>query len=355
MKQTLFTVGPVEMYPETLRLGGLQLPYFRTPEFSSTVKACDAALRELAGAPADSRSVLLTASGTGAMEAAAINVVGDSGRALVIRGGSFGERFGEICEDNGIAFDAIDLEPGTSLPADALDILKPGSHTAVLVNAHETSTGLLYDVARIGEACRRAGALFVVDGISAFLCDYLHMEEMGIDLLIASSQKALGLPPGLSILVLAPRALERVMEARPRSHYFGLRKYLGDAERGQTPFTPAVGVVLQLSERLESVRKAGVGALVRRSAELAAFFRSSIAGLPFAVFPDHPSNALTALTPTNGVSAYEVYRRLSESYGLIVTPNGGSLKDRVFRVGHMGNLDESKLGELARAMKEVSQ
>jgi aspartate aminotransferase-like enzyme len=355
MKRILFTVGPVEMYPETLRIGGEQLPYFRTPEFSGIVKSCDAALRELAGAPAGSRSVLLTASGTGAMEAAAINVVGESGKALVIRGGSFGERFGEICEDAGIAFDAIDLEPGRSLPPDALDVLKPGSHTAVLVNAHETSTGLLYDVARIGEACRRTGALFVVDAISAFLCDYLDMEGMGIDLLIGSSQKALGLPPGLSFLVLAPRALEKVERLHPRSHYFGLGKYLKDAERGQTPFTPAVGVVLQLHERLEAVGKAGVEALVRRSAGLAAYFRSSIEGLPFAVFPDHPSNALTALTPTNGVSAYEVYRRLSESYGLVVTPNGGSLKDRVFRVGHMGNIDEEKLGTLARAMKEVSR
>ncbi len=355
MKKTLFTVGPVEMYPETLQLGAVQLPYFRTPEFSDVVKSCDSMLRELSGAPADSRSVLLTASGTGAMEAAVINVVGESGRALVIRGGSFGERFGEICADNGVAFDAIDLEPGRSLPADALDILKPGSHTAVLVNAHETSTGLLYDVARIGEACRKTVALLIVDAISAFLCDYLHMEGMGIDLLIASSQKALGLPPGLSILVLAPRALERATEMRPRSHYFGLKKYLDDAERGQTPFTPAVGVVLQLSERLDSIRKAGgIGASVRRSAELAAYFRSSIVGLPYAVFPDHPSNALTALTPTDGVSAYEVYRRLSESHGLVVTPNGGRLKDRVFRVGHMGNLDETKLGALARAMKEVS-
>jgi len=354
MKKTLFTVGPVEMYPETLRLGAEQLPYFRTPEFSSIVKSCDSSLRELASAPAGSRSVLLTSSGTGAMEAAVVNVVGGSGKALVIRGGSFGERFAAICEDNGIAFDAIDLEPGRSLAPDALGALGRGGYDAVLVNAHETSTGLLYDLAMIGEACRRSGTMLVVDAISAFLCDHIDMEEMGIDLLITSSQKALGLPPGLSLMVLAPRALERAMESRPRSHYFGLRKYLEDAERGQTPFTPAVGIILQLSERLDSVKRTGVGALVARAAELAGFFRSSIEGLPFAIFPDRPSNALTALTPTNGASAYEIYRRLDESYGLVVTPNGGSLRDKVFRVGHMGNLDESKLGALARAMKEAS-
>jgi aspartate aminotransferase-like enzyme len=355
MRQTLFTVGPVEMYPESLRIGGEQLPYFRTPEFSSIVKSCDETMRELAGASADSRTIFLTASGTGAMEAAVINTVGGSERALVIRGGSFGERFGEICRDNRIKFDAIDLEPGRSLPPEALERAHLSRYKALLVNAHETSTGLLYDIDRIGEACRKAGTMFIVDAISAFLCDPIHMEKMGIDLLITSSQKALALPPGLSLMVLGPRALDMVGNIRPRSHYFGLRKYLEDGERGQTPFTPAVGVILQLAERLESVRKEGAENLVRRSASLARHFRSSIAGLPFAIFPDRPSNALTALAPTDGVSAYEIYTKLKDGYGLVVTPNGGKLRDRVFRVGHMGNLDESKLDALAQALKEISR
>jgi aspartate aminotransferase-like enzyme len=355
MKQTLFTVGPVEMYPESLRIGGEQLPYFRTPEFSSIVKHCDETMRELAGASADSRTVLLTASGTGAMEAAVVNTVGGAERALVIRGGSFGERFGEICADNDIGFDAIDLEPGRSLPPDALEHANLSRYKVLLVNAHETSTGLLFDMDRIGEACRKAGTMLIVDAISAFLCDPIHMEKMGIDLLITSSQKALALPPGLSLMVLGPRALETAGSIRPRSHYFGLMKYLADAERGQTPFTPAVGVILQLGERLEAIGKAGVESLVRRSAALAGHFRSSIASLPFAIFPDRPSNALTALAPTDGTSAYEIYTRLKERYGLVVTPNGGKLRDRVFRVGHMGNLDESKLDALAQALKEISR
>ena len=355
MRQTLFTVGPVEMYPESLRIGGEQLPYFRTPEFSSIVKQCDQAMRELAGAGADHRTVLLTASGTGAMEAAVINMVGPSERALVIRGGSFGERFGEICVDNGIGFDAIDLEPGRSLPLDALKRAGLGRYKALFVNAHETSTGLLYDMDRIGEACRKTGTMLIVDAISAFLCDPLNMEGMGIDLLITSSQKALALAPGLSLMVLGPRALNMTGSIRPRSHYFGLEKYLKDSERGQTPFTPAVGVVLQLHERLEAIRNEGVETFVRRSASLASHFRASIAGLPFAIFPDHPSNALTALTPTNGTSAFEVYTKLKEGYGLVVTPNGGKLRDRVFRVGHMGNLDESRLDALTQALKEISR
>jgi aspartate aminotransferase-like enzyme len=355
MRQTLFTVGPVEMYPESLRIGGEQLPYFRTPEFSSIVKSCDGAMRELTGASADSRTVFLTASGTGAMEAAVINTVGGSERALVIRGGSFGERFCEICRDNGIEFDAIDLEPGRSLTPEALERANLSRYKALLVNAHETSTGLLYDLDLIGKACRKAGTMLIVDAISAFLCDPIHMEKMGIDLLITSSQKALALPPGLSPMVLGPRALATVGNIHPRSHYFGLKKYLEDGERGQTPFTPAVGVILQLADRLESIRTEGAENLVRRSASLAGHFRSSIVGLPFAMFPERPSNALTALAPTNGANAYDIYTKLKERYGLVVTPNGGKLKDRVFRVGHMGNLNESKLDALARALKEISR
>ncbi|MDP3178893.1 MAG: hypothetical protein Q8M76_13385, partial [Spirochaetaceae bacterium] len=128
-----------------------------------------------------------------------------------------------------------------------------------------------------------------------------------------------------------------------------------DGERGQTPFTPAVGVVLQLRERLASVSAVGAPALVARSAALARGFRDSISGLPFAIFPENPSNALTALTPTDGRSAYDIYLRLKSEYGLFVTPNGGALRDRVFRVGHMGNLSPGQLAELSRALGEVSR
>lgn len=355
MKETLFTVGPVEMFPDTLRIGGEQLPYFRTEEFSRSVLECEAAFSELAGAPAGSRMILLTASGSGAMEAAVINSVGPEDKVLVISGGGFGDRFCEICKEDGIPFDVLRLEPGCSLPPERIEKLDLRPYKALLVNAHETSTGVLYDLQRLGDACRRSGTLFIVDAISAFLCDAVNMEAMGIDLLLTSSQKALALAPGLSILVLGPRALEANRGREVRSYYFAFARYLADGTRGQTPYTPAVGVILQMHDRLDSIRRIGVDEMVRRRAGLAAHFRGAIAGLPFRIFPDSPSNALTALSPTNGLSAQKVFQDLRARHGLVVTPNGGALKDRVFRVGHMGNLSESDLDALAAALKEISK
>ena len=355
MEKTLFTVGPVEMFPDTLEEGGKQLPYFRNEEFSAITLACERDILALAGASAGSRALFLTCSGTGGMEAAILNVLDKGKKALYLSGGTFGERFGEICADVGMACDSIVLEPGRVLPAGGLDRVRLSDYDALLVNACETSTGVLYDLDDLGRACGPSGALFVVDAISAFLCDKIHMQEMGIDVLILASQKALALAPGLAVLVLSPRALERAEKARPGSHYFGLSRYLKDGLRGQTPFTPAVGTILQLRSRLDAIVPLGAEALVRRANALARHFRESIEGLPFDLFADRPSNALSALSPRGGRPAFAVYERLKTEYGLVVTPNGGALRDRVFRVGHMGNMTEAKLDTVASALREVAR
>jgi len=355
MKQTLFTVGPVEMYPQTLRVGGEQVPYFRTKEFSALALDSERILLSLADALPESRALLFTASGTGAMEASVINLLAPGEKALIIVGGSFGERFCQICDDAEIPYDAVRLEPGNALDLSLLASYNLKEYKALLVNANETSSGVLYDIPGLGQICRDNGLYFVVDAISAFLCDPLSMRSMGIDILITSSQKALALAPGLSVITLSPRAVERIESANVRSHYFGLKKYVVDGVRGQAPFTPAVGIILQLHERLCGLEKLGVEHCIQHSAALAAHFRQSIQGLPYRQFPQSPSNALTALSPLNGVSAYSVFETLRSDYGLVVTPNGGSLKDLVFRVGHMGTLDFSDLDNLARALKRIAQ
>ncbi len=353
MKETLFTVGPVEMFPETLTRGGAQLPYFRTEEFSRIVQECDRDLQALAGAPAGARTAVLTCSGTGAMEATVVNFLAGTDKALILRGGSFGERFCEICADDAIAFDAVEIAPGRALDVGQLEAQNLAGCRALFVNACETSTGALYDLEALGDFCRRHDLYFMVDGISAFLCDPINMEKMGIDALIFSSQKALALPPGLSMIVLSPRLVSRLEGSHPRTHYLGLRRHLADMQRGQTPFTPAVGIILQLHDRLQTLKSIGADASVRRVAALAAHFRNGLGGLPLRIFPERPSNALTALTPLDGSSAYAIYQTLKQKYGLVVTPNGGALRDRVFRVGHMGNIQEHDLDRVLAALQEV--
>ncbi|MGD1062055.1 MAG: aminotransferase class V-fold PLP-dependent enzyme [Terracidiphilus sp.] len=355
VKEKLFTVGPVEMHPETLRIGGEQPPYFRTEEFSQMVLNCELMMCELAGAPAGSRMILLTCSGSGGMEAAVINATGPEDRVLIIVGGGFGERFCDICEANGIPYDALRLEAGRSLTPQQIDTLQLGRYRALLVNAHETSTGVLYDIERLGKACTMAGTYFIVDAISAFLCDPIDMTAMGIDTLLTSSQKGLALAPGLSILLLGPRSIERAARRKVNSYYFGLARYLADGARGQTPFTPAVTVILQLSERLRSIRQKGAAAMTLRCSQLAQYFRAAISELPLRMFPDSPSNALTALSPVNHLSAFAIYCELKNRFGFVVAPSGGELRDTLFRVGHMGNISQSDLDALACALKEITQ
>ena len=156
------------------------------------------------------------------------------------------------------------------------------------------------------------------------------------------------------MIVLSPRALERVEKSNPKCMYFDLKNALANQTRGQTPFTPAVGTLLQINARLKEIDAAGgVLAEVRRSSELAAYFRSKIKDLPLEIVSESLSNAVTPLHPSNGMSAYDIFLKLKDEHGIWVCPNGGGLKDKIFRVGHMGCLSENDYDQLIEALRKV--
>lgn len=349
-----FAVGPVEEFGETLRIGGERTPYFRTAEFSAVVLESERLLLEFAGAPAGARAVFLTGSGTAGMEAAVLNLLGEGDRALVVNGGSFGERFCQICAVHGIPHDEVELEAGRQIRASDLAPFDGKGCTALLVNQHETSTGVLYDMELLAAFCRKNGMLLVVDNISSFLADEFDMAALGADAMIAGSQKALACAPGASVLVLGPRALERTARNRPKTFYLDLKAALADGARGQTPFTPAVGTIRQIHARLGSIAAAGGAASeVARTRALAEDFRSRIRDLPLEIASEAPSNAATPLHPLNGQSAFEIFEALKNRHGIWVCPNGGALRDRIFRVGHMGALTAADNETLVAALAAV--
>ena len=180
------------------------------------------------------------------------------------------------------------------------------------------------------------------------------MASLGADVMITGSQKALACPPGVSVIVLSPRALERVAANDPRCMYFDLKDALKNQDRGQTPFTPAVGTLLQINARLKAINAAGgVDAEVAKAKSMAEYFRGKIEDLPLEIVSDSLSNAVTPLHPTNGMSAYDIFLKLKDEHGIWICPNGGELKYRIFRVGHMGALDEADYDKLVSALKEV--
>lgn len=348
-----FTVGPVMSDEDILSVGAEQVPYFRTPEFSSVMFENEKLFLELAGAPEGSRAVFLTGSGTAAMESAVANLLSSGDKALVVVGGSFGRRFSELCDIHGVPHDDIVIPTGKTLTTEALLKYDQRGYSALLVNIHETSTGVLYDAEMLASFCKKNDCLFIMDAISSFLADPLNMEELGVDVFISGSQKALACPPGVSLIALSKRAQYRLGAIDSGCLYLDLKRALKDGERGQTPFTPAVGILRQINLRLKQLeRSGGAKAENERIASVAADFRNRIANLPFEQVSPAPSNAVTVLHPLN-VSAYDVFTVLKDEYGIWVCPNGGEMAEKVFRVGHIGSLTSADNETLVKAFEDL--
>ena len=350
-----FTVGPVMSDDLVCSVGAEQVPYFRTPEFSDIMLENERLMKKFAKANADARAVFITGSGTASMEAAVLNLFDSSDRVLIVNGGSFGHRFVELCEIYTIPYEEIKLKPGESLKREHLDAYDGGEFTGFLVNVHETSTGVHYDMEMISRFCKKNELFLVVDAISSFLADEFDMNELGVQAMITGSQKALACPPGVSIIVLSPEAVQRVEQRDVKCMYLNLKSALKNGERGQTPFTPAVGILRQINARLKAIEASGgVEGEKQRIAAIAQDFREKIKGLPFEITSESLSNAVTPLHPLN-VSAYDLFTVLKDKYGIWICPNGGQLKDSIFRVGHIGALTKEDNTSLINAFKDLQQ
>ncbi len=350
-----FTVGPVMMDEDIKEIGMHEVPYFRTESFSDMMFESEKLMKEFVYASDKSRSIFLTGSGTAAMEAAVINTLTEKDKVLIVNGGSFGMRFVKICQIHHIPYEEILLQPGKGLQKENLQVYENRGFTAFLVNQHETSTGVLYDMNIIADFCRRNDCFLIVDAISSFIADPLYMEKWGVNIIITGSQKALALPPGISILVLDEQAIRRVQLSEVQSMYFDLRDYLENGLRGQTPFTPAVGIFIQLNYRLNQLKRKGLEEERNRIVSLASYFRKGLEGLPVTIFSDSLSNAVTPIRVRMGISADAVFKELENNYHIWVCPNGGDLKEKVFRVGHIGALSIEDNKQLLQALSELAQ
>ena len=247
------------------------------------------------------------------------------------------------------------MEPGRGLKKEILYEYDQKGYTGLLVNIHETSTGVYYDLDMIGAFCQKNGIFLVVDAISSFLADPLDMQQSGIGVTITGSQKALACPPGISVIVLSKEAVDRVERQPSRGLYLDLKSALKNGERGQTPFTPAVSVLLQIHARLREIKaNGGVEYERKKIRAIAEDFRARIKDLPFEIAADSLSNAVTPIHPTT-CSAHDIFLRLKEEYGIWICPNGGAWKDTLFRVGHIGALRKEDNDALIDAMRDLQR
>ena len=350
-----FTVGPVMSCDEVRNIGFEQVPYFRTEEFSKIVKENESYIKNLLNAEKDSKVVFITGSGTASMEAAVVNCFSKDDRLLIVNGGSFGQRFVDIANTYEIPNDEIRLNFGKNITSSDLAPFDNKEYSGLLVNIHETSSGVLYDLNLISEFCKRNKILLVVDAVSSFLADPIDMQKSGIDILLTASQKALACPPGISLIVLKQSVIERININKTKCFYLNLKSALENSCRGQTPFTPAVSIIIQINARLKQIiQNGGVEFEINKVREIAEDFRNRIKTLPFEIASNSLSNAVTPLY-TKTASAHKIFQILKDEYKIWICPNGGQYADQMFRVGHIGNLSISDNLKLVDAFLALQQ
>jgi aspartate aminotransferase-like enzyme len=374
MKKThLFAPGPTPVPPEALLSMALPILHHRTPEY----EALFAEVREgLKGLFQTAEEVLLfAASGTGGMEAAVVNILSPGDRALVIRGGKFGERWGEICQAYGIDGVPVDVPYGKAVnPALVAAALERDPQVAAVFSTHsETSTGVLHDIEAIARIVRKTPALLVVDAITSLGVVDLPVDAWGLDVVVAGSQKALMLPPGLTLVGVSRKAWAAVERARLPRYYFDFAAERTHLLKNQSRFTPAISLVVGLQQTLRMIRTEGLANIVRRHARLAAAMRAGVTALGLELFAERPSPAVTAVHVPKGIDGGAIVKTLRAKHGVIIAGGQGSLKGKIFRLATMGYADASdvvvalsaleltlaelgypvKIGEGIRAAQEV--
>lgn len=349
---TLFTPGPTKIHKHILELGSCQLPYNRTEKFSELTYDIIKGLQYVFQTKGD--VAILTASGTAAMEASVINFLNENDRVLIINGGTFGQRWVDLCQRHEINYEEIIVNPGEELSLTILtEKLKNTHFTALLINAHETSTGVLYDIEKIGQITRNENVFFIVDAISTICADPFFMDNWNVDVAILSSQKALALPPGLSFIAMNEQAKEKIAQCDVKSLYFDLKDYLKNQERGQMPYTPAIGIFLMLHQRLADIQEIGLQTVINEHKDLANYFRTNIEALPLSLFTKTPSNGITAVQCAKGLSASDIVQQMDHQFNTYLTSNGGALKDKVFRVSHMGDQSKEEIDILIKNLSTI--
>lgn len=338
-------VFPGDIEESILRIGGESFPYMRTAQFSTIVKDSEKMLLSLIKCR-DGKVIFYTASGTGAMEAVVANFVTQKKGAFIIAGGSFGYRWKSLCEYYHCPNEIFEVPFAKDIDYNALEASVEASRPGVfLCQHHETSTGQLFDLNKIATICRRYNVFLVVDVISSFLTDPLNMDAMGIDVCITSSQKGLNIAPGLSFVILSERVLKE--KFAHNGYYFDFEENLKNLERGQTPYSPATTLFMQLHERLKGYVELGAERVIDSRKEKALYFRSLCRTNGWEMPAEVPSNCITGFfVPRNGDVLFTELMKQD----IYIMPGGTPC---YFRVSHIGLQSFEELEALAVSVKEI--
>jgi serine---pyruvate transaminase len=341
VKQYLMTAGPTPLPPQVSQVMAEPMLYHRAPAFLDVYARV---LGSLKGVFQTSGEVLLfAASGTGAMESAVANLTRPGERALVASCGKFGERWAELCDAYGAA--TVHYEAGWGYKVEPADLDRELSEhegvKVVFTSFSETSTGVVNDVQSLTEVAHRHGALLAVDAVSGIGAVPLPQDEWGVDVVVAGSQKALMSPPGLAFASPNEAALAHAAEGGGAGrYYFDWRRTL-DGQRKDppdSPFTPAVGLVLALDVALRLIEQEGLEAVYERHRLLGRATREAIKALELDLFSpeDRNANVVTAIRLPDTIDGTRVPKVMRDRYGVTIAGGQGKLKGKIARIAHCG-------------------
>ncbi len=355
MKRYLFTPGPVPVPEEILLEMAKPIIHHRTAEFESMFAEAREGLKYVFQTKEE--VFILASSGTGGMEGAVANTLSSGDKALVVNGGKFGERWMRICQAFGVEVHEIKVEWGNAVdPQQIEEVLKKDSSIrAVLVQASETSTGVMHPVKDIAEITRqRDDVLLIVDGITAVGVFPTPFDEWGIDVLVGGSQKAFMLPPGLAFVAMSQKAWKFNEKSNLPKFYFDFKRYLKDAKNNTTPWTPAVTLIIGLAAVLRRFKEEGLEKIYTRHARLAYGTREGLKAIGLELFAKNsPSPALTAAFAPSGINAGAIISRLRERFGMTLAGGQDQAKGKIFRISHMGFIDRADIIAVISAIECV--
>jgi aspartate aminotransferase-like enzyme len=339
-KPRLMTPGPAPVPEDVLLEMARPVIHHRSAEAKQVITACVAGLKDVFQTKND--VLILTSSGTGAMESAVVNVVPRGRKAIVLNAGWFAQRWLKVCQAYGIEAVSVDFEWGQPVdPARVENALaQHPDAVAVYGTLSETSTGTGHPVEAIGRIVARTDAVFGVDGISGIGAMECRTDDWGIDLLAVGSQKALMLPPGLAFLAVSPKAWAKIDAFDAPAFYFNLKAARKKMAEFDTPYTPAHTLLLGLKVALDRIRAEGIEAVWDRHRRMSEACQAGIQALGLELFSARPAEGLTAFRVPDGLKDADIRGRLAERFGITTIGGQDKLKGKIVRVGHMGYFDE---------------
>jgi len=340
-KNYLLTPGPTPLPPQVCEALGRPIIHHRTPQFQAILKEVNEGLKYVFQTTGD--CFILTSSGTGAMECAVVNLLSPLDAALIVQAGKFGERWTEICKAYGINTEVIDVEWGKAVSPEEIEKrLKANPRIkAVFTTLCETSTGVTHDIESIGRVVKGTDAVLAVDAISGLGAIDLKTDAWSVDVCISGSQKGLMLPPGLAFISVSKKAWAKINDSKCPKYYFDLKAAKKALDKTDTPFTPAITLVIALNDALRMMRQDGLENIFVRHRKMADATRAAMKALGLELFaPTAASDVVTAVMVPQGIDGEKLVKTMRDTYGVTIAGGQAELKGKVFRIAHMGFIEE---------------